>query len=218
MTRESFVAQLDALNRELEQMGSLVQQAVAKSVIALVTRNTQEAQAVITGDEQVNSAYGQIESLCLGLLALQQPMAGDLRRIAATLKVITDLERMADHAVDIAKVAVRLSGQPLAKPLVDIPAMAVLVQSMLNDAIGSFLRGNREQALAMIAKENEVDQLHRQVVEELQRLMKQHPETVDQAVQLLFVSSALERIGDHATNLGEWLIYRQTGERTDLNR
>lgn len=218
MARDDFRAQLESLIQELHVMGVLVQQAISGAVTALVTRNVPAAQTVVERDEDVNRAYATIEQLCLQLLALQQPLAGDLRRITAILKVITDLERMADHAVDIAGVVIRLGGAPHVKPLVDIPAMATLAQEMVADALEAFVRRDTQRALAMIAKDNEVDRLHRTVITDLTALMEKDSRTVAQGIQLLFVSSALERIGDHATNLGEWLIFLETGEKRELNQ
>lgn len=218
MARDDFHAQLESLIQELHVMGVLVQQAISGAVTALVTRNVPAAQTVVERDEDVNRAYATIEQLCLQLLALQQPLAGDLRRITAILKVITDLERMADHAVDIAKVVIRLGGAPHVKPLVDIPAMATLAQEMVADALEAFVRRDTQRALAMIAKDNEVDRLHKTVITDLTALMEKDSRTVAQGIQLLFVSSALERIGDHATNLGEWLIFLETGEKRELNQ
>jgi len=199
-------------------MGFQVQQAIGRAVGALVNRDTAAAMAVITGDLEVNETYSRVERICLELLALQQPMARDLRRIASALKVITDLERMADHAVDIARVVVRLEGSTFVKPLVDIPAMAELVQTMVEEALVAFVTRNRELALVMIARDHQVDSLHRRVILDLQDLMERDRTTVAQGIQLLAVSGALERIGDHATNVGEWLIYVETGERTELNQ
>ncbi len=199
-------------------MGEQVQQAINGAVKALVTRDVAAAQAVVDGDQQINEAYMRIERICLELLALQQPMAGDLRRIASTLKVVTDLERMADHAVNIAEVVVRIGDQEPVKPLVDIPQMASLAQEMVADALGAFLERDENRALAMIEKDHEVDRLHKMVITDLEKLMKENPAAVEQGIQLLFVSHSLERIGDHATNLGEWLIYLLKGKREDLNQ
>lgn len=218
MTRHAFQAQLDELHRELYALGVLVQQAISGAVTALVTRNVPAAQVVVERDQDVNQAHANIERLCLELLALQQPMASDLRRIAATLKVITDLERMADHAVVIAKVVIRLGGAPHVKPLVDIPAMATLAQEMVSDAMACFVHRDKQRALDMIQKDTEVDRLHKKVITDLEELMSRDSKTVPQGIQLLFVSHSLERIGDHATNLGEWLIYQETGERQELNQ
>jgi len=218
MARDAFHAQLDALNRELQIMGLLVQQAISGAVTALVTRNVPAARVVVERDQDVNAACATIERMCLELIALQQPMAGDLRRITAILKVITDLERMADHAVDIAKVVMRIGGAAPVKPLVDIPAMATLTQEMVAEALGAFVQRDTKRTLAMIARDDEVDRLHKAVITDLTALMEKDSGTVAQGIQLLFVSSALERIGDHATNLGEWLLYLETGEKKELNQ
>lgn len=218
MTRDAFRNQLQTMNRELLVMGEMVQHSIREAVGALVTRDLNAAAAVIANDKKINEAYFKIERLCLELLALQQPMAGDLRRIASTLKVITDLERMADHAVDIARVVERIGEQRLVKRLVDIPQMATLVQEMIAIALSAFVDQDMQRALVLTEKDHHVDRLHRQVIKETQALMEQDGTTVAQGVQLLFASNALERIGDHATNLGEWFIYMETGERTDLNQ
>jgi len=218
MTRELFQAQLEALRTELLRMGEQVQGAIAGAVTALVAQDPALVQQVINGDELVDETHLKIEGLCLELLALQQPMARDLRWITSILKVVTDLERIADHAVDIAQAAERMAGQPLIKPLEDIPVMASLVQGMVATALDTFLTNNRQQALSLVEQDHEVDRLHRQVIEELQRIMEDDSQNVGQGIQLLFISSALERMGDHATNLGEWYLYLQSGDRTDLNQ
>ena len=218
MTRNAFQTQLATLNQELQNMGALVRSAIHGAVGALATRDVEAAKRVIEGDEAVNAAYAKIERLCLELLALQQPMAVDLRRITSTLKVITDLERMADHAVDIAETVVRLGGAPLIKPLVHIPQMAQLAEEMVADALNCFVSNDKQAALAMIEKDHQVDRLFREVIGDLELLMQHESRTVPQGIQLLFVARSLERIGDHATNLGEWLIYLLTGERTELNQ
>ncbi|MFZ5823011.1 MAG: phosphate signaling complex protein PhoU [Bacillota bacterium] len=217
MTRDVFHAQLEEMNNQLLQMGQQVQQAIAAAIQALTDRDVAAAEWVIAGDQQINAAHAAVESICLELLVLQQPVAIDARRITSVLKVITDLERMGDHAVNIARAVVRMGGAPLIKPLEDIPAMARLAQSMVADAVDAFITGNRARALAMTEKDNELDRVHRRVIDHLVELMARDSSTVPQGVQLLFVSHSLERIGDHATNLGEWLIYVLTGKRTELN-
>lgn len=218
MTRNLFQTQLATLNQELQSMGALVRTAIHGAVDALATRDVEAAKRVIEGDKEVNAAYAKIERLCLELLALQQPMAVDLRRITSTLKVITDLERMADHSKDIAETVVRLGGAPLIKPLVHIPQMADLAQEMVADALNCFVSNDKAAALAMIEKDHQVDRIYKQVITDLEELMQQESRTVPQGIQLLFVARSLERIGDHATNLGEWLIYLLTGERAELNQ
>ncbi|MFZ5817727.1 MAG: phosphate signaling complex protein PhoU [Bacillota bacterium] len=218
MSRSAFQAQLEQMNRQLLEMSARVQKAIAGAVEALANRDLHAAQQVIQGDAEINAAYARVEAICLELLVLQQPVAIDARRITSVLKVITDLERMGDHSVSIAQAVIRMGGAPLIKPLVDIPAMAQLAQGMVADAVSAFVSGDKERALRMIAKDHEVDRLHRQVISHVQELMMADPGKVPQGVQLLFISHSLERIADHATNLGEWLIYVLTGQREELNQ
>lgn len=218
MARDVFDFQLKEMNRNLLRMGELVQQAITGAVSALANRDVAAAERIIEDDQTINEAYSTVESICLELLVLQQPVAIDARRITSVLKVITDLERMGDHAVNIARAVVRMGGAPLIKPLEDIPAMAQLAQGMVADAVQAFVAGEKDRALVMIEKDHELDHIHSRVIAHLQELMARDSTTVAQGVQLLFVSHSLERIGDHATNLGEWLIYVLTGQRAELNQ
>ncbi|HHY93027.1 MAG TPA: phosphate signaling complex protein PhoU, partial [Firmicutes bacterium] len=170
------------------------------------------------GDDLIDTMELDIENRCLRLLALQQPMASDLRVIGTALKIVTDLERMADHASDIAKVTIRLQGQPLIKPLVDIPRMATIARQMTRQSLDAFVQRDVNMALAMIESDHEVDHLYSQIFRELLTYMMEDPRTIQQATYLLFVGMYLERIADHATNLGEWIIYMVTGEKKELNR
>jgi phosphate transport system protein len=158
-----------------------------------------------------------VERRCFRLLALQQPMAGDLRIISTALKVVTDLERMADHAADIAKVTLRLAGAPPVKPLVDIPRMATVAAYMVRSALNAYVARDVDMAMLMIRMDDEVDHLYSQIFRDLLELMRARPETVHQGTHLLFVANYLERIADHATNLGEWIGYMVTGSRHTAN-
>ncbi|ADU51754.1 phosphate uptake regulator, PhoU [Thermaerobacter marianensis DSM 12885] len=217
MARVSYHAELDALRQDLLRMGTQVEEAIRLAVESLKERNADKAQRVLTLEDEVDRMELDIERRCLNLIALQQPMAGDLRQIGMTLKVITDLERMADHAHDIAKVTLRLGDEPLIKPLVDIPRMAEVAEKMVRDGLKAFVEGDVELARAMVARDDELDHLFNQIFRELLMIMREKPGTVDQATQLLMVGSHLERIGDHATNLAEWVIYLVTGVRQELN-
>lgn len=218
MNRHSFHDQLTDLQQDILKMGTLVQEAIHKAVRSLAQKDLNLAQEVIEGDDRVDDMELDIEKRCLQLLALQQPMAIDLRTIGTALKIVTDLERMADHATDIAKVTIRLGGEPLIKPLVDIPRMAELAQMMVHEAIHAYVDRDHQQALKMIELDDEVDHLYGQIFRELLTYMMEDPKTIKQATHLLFVASHLERIADHATNLGEWIIYMVTGERKELNK
>lgn len=215
--RATFHGQLDELESDILKMGTMVEEAIGRAVRSLVERDTAAAEAVIQGDDLIDQLEMEIEKRCLTLLALQQPMASDLRLIGTALKIVTDLERMADHAVNIAKVTIELDGQPLIKPLIDIPRMAEKAEEMTRQALTAFVRRDVELARRMIEGDDLVDHLYNQIFRELLLIMIEDPSTIQQATSLLFVAQYLERIADHATNLGEWIIYMVTGEREDLN-
>ena len=198
-------------------MGALVEDQIRRAVKSLTERNLTLAHMVIADDDRVDAMEIDIERRCLTLLALQQPLAGDLRIVSTILKIITDLERMADHAADIAEVTVRLGQEPLVKPLVDIPEMARLSSSMVRLALNAYIHRSLEEAVTMIRLDDDVDHLYSRIFDDLQGLMQNRPETVPQAIHLLFVANYIERVADHATNLGEWVIYMVTGERKELN-
>jgi phosphate transport system protein len=199
-------------------MGLMVEEAIRDAVESLKSRDEELARQVIEGDDKIDELETQIEQKCLRLLALQQPMAVDLRMIGTALKIITDLERMADHAVDIAKVTIRIGNEPLIKPLIDIPRMAEITQRMVRECLDSFIRRDTTLAHKMADWDEEVDHLYAQVFRELLLFMIGDPKTIKQATHLLFVGQHLERSADHATNVGEWVVYMVTGEKKDLNK
>ncbi len=218
-TRQGFQNSLEELQQNILRMGSIVEQVIAQSVECLVRQDAKMAREVVTGDVVVDDLELQIEEQCLRLIATQQPMAKDLRRIAAGFKIITDLERMADYSVDIARTAERIleTGQPLIKPLIDIPRMAELSQVMVKQALDAYVREDTELAYTVAKADDQIDMLHNQVFRELLVFMMEDPRTISQATYLLFVSRYLERIADHATNIAEEAIYLATGERKELN-
>ncbi len=216
-TRDVFDRALEELQREILRMGGLVEQVIYDAVHSLATKDESLADEVIKGDRVIDQMELDIENMCLKLIATQQPIAGDLRKISTGFKIITDLERMADLAVDIAKVTKRLAGQPLIKPLVDIPRMAALAQQMVKDGLDAYVKGDVELAVSLNAKDDEVDHIYAQIFRELLTYMMEDPRTISQAAYLLFVGRYLERIADHATNIAERVIYLVTGERPDLN-
>ncbi len=216
-TRHDFDAQLDGLQRDILRMGTMVEESIAVSLQALRERNGALAQQVIDGDDRIDQFMMEMEQRCLHLIATQQPLASDLRVIGAAIKIITDLERMADHCVNMARATRRLIGQPLVKPLVDIPRMAEIVQAMTRTALNAYVHRDPEEAAALSQTDHQVDALYRQVFGDLQALMRQNPDYIDQGLQLLLLARDLERMGDHATNLGEWVIFMVTGDRRILN-
>ena len=216
MTRTHFEEELKSLRHLLLNMGSQVDQMVAQAVDALIDQDAALAEKVMASDDLVDDMDIQIESGCMRLIALQQPIAYDLRLIGTMLKVITDIERIGDHAVDIAKVARKLSRDSFYKPLVDLPRMAFRVRQMLRDALAAFVNHDLELVETVSASDDEVDDLFHQIRSELHIAMQSEPSLVVQASYLLFVAHYLERIADHSVNIAERVHYVETGSLDQL--
>jgi len=215
--RQTYQEELVSLQQDILRMGSLVESMIAKAVESLRTQDVQLAEEVFALEEQTDLMERDIEHKCLRLIATQQPLAKDLRRIAAGFKIITDLERMADYAYDIAKITVRIASEPLIKPLIDIPRMSNLAQKMVKDALDCYVREDIELAYKMCRDDDLVDNIFSQIFRELLTYMMEDPRTISQATSLLFAGRYIERIADHATNIGERVIYLVTGEKKELN-
>ncbi len=215
MGRKSFHMELEELQKDILKLGGLVEQAIYKGVKSLSEMDINLAQEVIDSDDFIDCRELKIENKCLTMIARQQPMARDLRTIGTALKIITDLERMADLSTGIARVTKDLEGQVLIKPLVDVPRMAQLAQQMVGESLQAFIHRDADKALEVIELDNQVDYLYRQIFRELLVLMMEDPKNITQATYLLLVARNLERIADHATNLGEWIIYMVTGIRKE---
>ena len=216
-TRETFDRDLRALQDDLLRLGALVEDAVRRSLEALRTRSESLAGEVIEADNQIDALHLELEDRCLRLMATQQPMAKDLRRIASVWAMSIDLERMGDHAEDIARITRRMADEPLLKPLIDIPRMGDIVRTMLREGLDAFVQGDTAVAERMAAKDDDVDHLFSQVFRELLTYMIEDPKSISRATHLLMVAQALERIGDHATNIAERVIYMITGTLRELN-
>jgi len=217
MVSEGLKHDLDKLKEEILKMGRLLEEQVYNSVKALTDKDAELATSVIVNDEIIDRMELDIEKKCLGLIALKQPMAGDLRLIGTCLRIIVDIERMADHAEDIAKIAIDLHKQTYIKPLIDIPRMAKTSQQMIEIALNAFISGDTQLAISVVPMEIEMDGLYDQIFRELLSYMIQDHKNIPQATALLLVAGHLERIGDHATNLAEMVIYVMEGTRIDLN-
>ena len=217
MTRGSFDIGLQQIHNDLLIMGSIVEKQISKCIEALVNQDCDLAEKVIKDDDLVDNLQKEIEDKCIRLIATQQPLAQDLRTIFTTTKIVTDLERMADHAVDISKVAIRLKGEKYIKELVHIPEMADIANKMLKLSLDAYVEGNVERAYSTCKMDDEIDDIYKQVFAELLEIMKGDSTTVKQASQFLFVCKFLERIADHTTNICEWTVYLVTGEQIDLN-
>jgi phosphate transport system protein len=202
-----FQAALDALGERLLQMGGLAEERVRDAVEALVVRDDDLIALVLTGDEPVNRLHIDIDDRCFRLLALHQPMASDLRTIVAAVKINTDLERVGDLAVNIAEAAKRYVLHPPVKQLVDIPRMGKIAQAMLRDALDAYVRRDTALAQSVLDCDDQLDALKSQVFRELLTYMLRDPSTIEPALDLILVSRHLERIGDHATNIAEDVIF-----------
>ncbi len=202
-----FERELEALKEQLLLMGGRAEGMVLKAVEALRRLDTGLAQEIFADDRVIDRMEIDIEERCVRLLALQQPMARDLRFITAALKINNDLERVGDHAVNIAGSVERLADQPLLKPLVDIPRMASLANGMLAEALDLFVRRDAEGARRLCARDDEVDALNQQVFRELVSFMVEDPTTITRAMELILVARNLERVADLATNVAEEVVF-----------
>ena len=202
-----FQSDLDALKARLLAMGGLAEERVRESVRGLMDRDIAALDAVITGDQPINDLHMELDDRCFKLLALHQPMAADLRVIVAAVKINTDLERVGDLAVNIAEAGKRYLQHPPVKPLIDIPRMGELAQKMLRDSLDAFVRRDMPLAEAVLIADDTLDALKSQIFRELLTYMLQAPETIEPALDLILISRHLERIGDHATNVAEDVIF-----------
>jgi phosphate transport system protein len=216
-TRATFDRQLAGLKDDVLILGSMVDKAIDRSVEALKRRDQNEAHLIITDDMKINRKRFEIEEKCLLLLATQQPMASDLRVIAGIMNIITDLERMGDHAEGIAKINLMMGNEPLLKPLVDIPKMADKVRDMLRRTLDAMVARDAEAARALGDEDDEVDALYDRVYHDLIDIMIKDPTTVTSATRLLWVAHNLERIGDRITNICERIVFTVTGRMEEMN-
>ena len=216
-TRQSYNQELESLRQEILKMGTQVESAIGQAVMSLTKQDLEMANLVMAGDDDIDQLESEIEDKCMLLIARQQPLARDLRIIGTGLKITTDLERVGDHAFDIAKITLSIGKQPLIKPLVDIPRMSEMAQKMLRDSLNAYINLDITLAEQVCADDDAVDELYHQTFRELLTYMMEDPTNIKQATQLLFVARYLERVADHATNIGEWVIYLVTGQRMRKN-
>jgi phosphate transport system protein len=210
--RNLFNQKLEELHLDLIKMGSMVEDSIDKAIVALKQHDIGLAKKIIENDDVIDGLEQEIEKECLTLIARQQPLAKDLRAIGAALKMITDMERIADHSADIAKITIKMANQNYIKPLIDIPKMAELAKDMVNKSIDAYVNLDIDIAQKVCESDDEVDDLFNKIVAELIIIMKNDFQAVEQATDLMFIAKYLERMADHATNIGEWVIFNVTGE------
>jgi phosphate transport system protein len=218
MARQAFREQIRELLEDLLEMGQMVANSIDSSIQALAKQDQELAQWVIDYDDEINSYQYDIDEKCLVLIATQQPMAGDLRAILSVSNIAAELERIGDYSEGIARLAIKLSGRPLLKPLIDIPRMAEEGRRMLMGSLEAFARQDVESARQIGEADDVVDALYDQVYRELLVYMMEDPRTITQATYLLWVAHNLERIADRTTNIAERVIFLDSGRIVDLNR
>jgi len=202
-----FQEELEQLKTRLLEMGGLAEEQVRLAVKALMERDRDLVRLALDGDEPINKLHIEVDGRCFTLLALHQPMAVDLRSIVAAVKINTDLERVGDLAINIAEAARRYSQHAPVKKLIDIPRMATIAQNMLRDSLDAFVRRDTELAQRVLNEDDKLDDLKTQIFRELLTYMLQDPSTIEGALDLILISRHLERIGDHATNIAEDVIF-----------
>ena len=209
--RVTYDHELDLLNKDLKEMAHMVEKAIEQTFVAFEDHNFLLAEDIITGDRNVNDMERAIEARCLSLILRQQPVAGDLRQVSTALKVVTDLERIGDHASDIAELILRLKSDRAYHIVKHLPEMAAAAQQMVHDAIEAFINRDLDAAMSIIKMDDQVDDLFNHVKIDVIELLKVSPGQADQGIDLLMVAKYLERIGDHAVNVCEWTQFSKTG-------
>ncbi len=202
-----FHEELEALKQTLLAMGGLVEDQIRRVMRALLERDDVLAQEVIDRDQQVNAYDVEVDETCVSLLALHQPTAGDLRFITTAMKIVTDLERIGDQAVNIAQRVLELNREPQLKPYIDLPRMAEKAQHMVKESLDAFVARDTALARKVCAEDADVDALKEQLFRELLTFMMEDPKTIPRAIRLILISRFMERVADHATNIAEMVIY-----------
>lgn len=210
--RNEFEKELNKLHKDLIKMGAIIEQSINDTIKALKTKDIELANEVIKKDDIIDEMERRIERECILLIARQQPIASDLRDITSVLKIITDLERIADHCEDISEYTIKLSQEKYIKALIHIPEMAEKVNKMVKDTIDSYIRKDLELAYEICKRDDEVDKYFDTIIDELIEYMKNDTSVIKQCTDFMFIVKYLERMGDHATNIAEWIIYTITGE------
>jgi phosphate transport system protein len=207
-----FHEELEALKQTLLAMGGLVEDQIRRVMKALLERDDVMAQEVIERDRQVNTYDVEVDEQCVSLLALYQPAAGDLRFITTAMKIVTDLERIGDQAVNIAQRVLELNREPQLKPYIDLPRMSEQAQRMVKESLDAFVARDTALARQVCGEDSEVDLLKEQIFRELLTFMMEDPRTIPRAIRLILISRFMERVADHATNIAEMVVYLVEGK------
>lgn len=217
VVRENFKSQLDDLKKKLLELGHMSESQAKKAMNALIEQDVETSLSIIDNDVKINEREEAINDQAILMIAKQQPVASDLRRIIVAIKISTDVERVGDLAVNIAKSAIRIGEKPLIKPIVDIPDMAELALGMVSDGLKAYYEEDVELARELAERDDQVDKMYGELIKELLKLAADHPDKMMQITQLSFICRFIERIADHATNIAESVIYLVRGRHYELN-
>lgn len=212
MARTNFNKQLELLNDQMITMGSMIENTIETAIAALVSQDTDRAEEVIAYDLEIDAQERNIEQLCYKLLLMQQPVARDLRVVSATMKMITDMERIGDHAADISELTLLMAGKPYIREITDIEQMAKETTVMVTKSVDAYVNRDQKLAQEVIDMDDIVDELFNKVKTEIIEDLRTGLDDGEQTTDLLMVAKYFERIGDHATNIAEWVIFSLTGE------
>lgn len=212
MPRTNFKKQLEQLNDQMITMGSMIENAIETAIAALVSQDTERAEEAIAYDMEVDAQERNIEQLCYKLLLMQQPVASDLRLVSATMKMITDMERIGDHAADISELTLLMAGKPYIREITDIEQIAKETTVMVTNSVDAYVNRDLDLARKVIQMDDEVDELFNKVKSEIIGEIRTGGDDGEQTTDLLMAAKYFERIGDHATNIAEWVIFSLTGE------
>jgi len=217
LTRTMLDRDLRAVQDDLLRIGGLLDSAIQRALDCLAQRDLDLARQIVADDAQINALRFQIEEECLALIATQQPAAGDLRAVIASIVIVSELERMGDYAAGIAKTVLKMGDEPLLKPLIDLPRMAEEARAMVRRALDAYVACDADLARQVAAQDDVLDNLYNQIFRELMTFIVEDPRTISRALYLLFVAHNLERIGDRVVNICERVIFMTSGELKELN-
>jgi phosphate transport system protein len=215
--RQNYERCLEEMCLAVLKLGTHVEGAVRKALAGFLDQDVPVAEQILAGDDVVNRMQLAVEDMCVSLIAREQPVAGDLRRIVATTKVASNLERIGDHAVHLAKATKRLAGTPYHGSVVTIRKMGEQGAAMVHSAVDAYMSGDGKTAREVAALDDKIDSMHGALIEELLRTMHENEQQIEMATSLLFVSRFLERLGDHVVNICEWIVYGAEGAHVELN-
>ncbi len=216
--RQHFNQQMADIHELILRMGSYVEESLLKALTAIKTRNRELSRQVIESDGLIDALQLEIEESCTVVIATEQPVATDLREIMVAIKIASDLERIGDHARHLARSLERISPEFFAETLPIIEEMTRIGVSMVHDSLSAYVNHDSERARAVAKRDDEIDALHSDLYRKILESMREHPERIEQGTTLVFLNRFLERLGDHVTNMCEWIIYAATGEHIELNK